>query len=156
MNKNVLSLAENAAKEMLAIALKEYVKKHGIEMNSYFYNEYGMYEEDDGEKIVSVLDTAHYGCHFCRQFKVNDDSTSELKNLNDFEVYDMLEDAFTWQSYWAFYIVRDKDGNERLKYYRFYNNGICYDEDAEPDHDYVDGMSLADLHYIFEAITKNE
>ena len=156
MDKVSLMLVESAAKEMLVKALTDYVRENGEEMCEYFYNEYGMYEEDDGEKIVSVLNTAQYGCFFPFLYEVNEERLVGFDNNDKYEMIDLLDHSFGFSTYWAFYIVRDKDGNEGLKYYRFYNSGVCYNDDSEPDHDYVDGMSLAELHYIFEAIQKNE
>jgi len=151
--KDLILVARNC-KEQLIKALTEYVRDHGEEMSDYYYNEFGMYEEDEeGVKITSVLDTSEIGCFFTRQVKVNDESLKDIGRHDEgFEIFDKLDNSFGYATYWAFYIVREKDGSENLKYYKFYNNGVCYYDDSDPDHDYVDTLSLSELHYIYQAI----
>lgn len=153
-----LILKARDAQEMLVNALTEYVRDNGEEMSDYYYNEFGMYEEDEeGVKITHVLDTSDIGCFFARQFEVNDEKLKDIeRNDEGFEIFDKLENSFHYATYWAFYIVKDSDGNETLKYYCFYNNGVCYQEDSEPDHDNVESLSLDELRYIIEAIIKSK
>ena len=155
--KDLVTVARKC-QEQLIKALTEYVREHGEEMSDYFYNEFGMYEEDeDGVKITHVLDTSEIGCAFARQFKVNDETLSDIGRHDEgFEIFDKLEKSFHYATYWAFYIVKDADGNENLKYYCFYNDGVCYQEDSDPDHDYVERLSLDELHYIIAAIIENK
>ena len=152
--KDLISASSNA-EQIIINALTEYVREHGDEMSDYYYNEFGLYEEDEDEvKIVKVLDTSMTGCFFAKQFEVNDDSLKDIdRNGYGYEIFDKLHNSFGYATYWAFYIVNE-NGNERLKYYQFFNDGVCYEEDSEPDHDYVDTLSLAELHYIIEAIVK--
>lgn len=152
-----LILVSRNAQEMLLNALTEYVRENGEEMCDYYYNEFGMYEEDEeGVKIIKVLDTSEKGCAFSKQFKVNDENLKDMSRHDDeFEIYDKLTDSFNYSTYWAFYIVQEADGTERLKYYKFYNDGVQYEDDSEPDHDYADSLGLEDLHYIIEAIIKS-
>lgn len=154
MEKKDLILVSKNAQEMLVNALTEYVRDHGEEMSEYYYNEFGMDEEDeDGVKILKVLNTSETGCFFSKQFKTNDESLSEIVVCDEpWEVIEKLDDSFSFSTYWAFYIVREADGTERLKYYRFYNDGVTYDQDSDPDHNYADLLGLDDLHYIIEAI----
>lgn len=141
-----LILAETKAKEMLVKELMEYVRNMGEIMNERFYNEFGMVEEDiPGLKIIKVLDTSKTGCFFSHQLTVNDN------NLNDDTGIDKLEKSFEYTTYWAFYIVNVL-GYDKLYYYGFYNNGIRYQDNSEPIHDYVLNLSLAEIAYIFEAI----
>lgn len=142
-----LILAETKAKEMLVKELMEYVRNMGEIMNERFYNEFGMVEEDiPGLKIIKVLDTSKTGCFFSHQLTVNDN------NLNDgSEIIDNLEESFEYTTFWAFYIV-NVCGYDKLYYYGFYNNGIRYQDNSEPIHDYVLNLSLAEIAYIFEAI----
>jgi hypothetical protein len=126
-------------------------------MNEYFYNEFGMYDEDEeGVKIIRVLDLSQIGCFFARQFKVNDDELRDIcRDDHGFEIFDKIERAFTYSTIWALYVV-EGHGMQSLKYYRFYNDGVCYQEDSEPDHDYATNLSLTDLHHIYWAITNFE
>ena len=158
MKKKGLLNAKKKAEEVLTNALMEYVRENGEEMCDYFYNEFGMEEEDEeGVKITKVLNTSQYGCFFSCQFDENDDSLNNISRDDEgFEIFDKVENSFGFSTYWAFYIVQDAEGNERLKYYRFYNNGVCYQDDSEPDHDYVERFSLAELNYIINVIVKNE
>ncbi len=151
-----LILVARECQERLIKALTEYVREHGEEMSDYYYNEFGMEEEDEeGVKIVKVLNTSEMGCFFSTQFKVNDESLKDIGRHDEgFEIYDKLTDSFHYATYWAFYIVRDSLGREDLKYYKFYNDGVCYDDDSDPDHDFVETLGLEDLHYIYEAIIK--
>lgn len=155
--KDLIMVARNC-QEQLINALTEYVREHGEEMSDYFYNEFGMYEEDEeGVKITHVLDTSDIGCSFARQFNVNDDNLKDIDRRDEgFEIFDKLEESFHYATYLAFYIVKDADGNEDLKYYCFYNDGVCYQEDSEPDHNSVESLSLDELRYIYEAIIKSE
>ncbi len=153
-----LILVSRNAQEMLVNALTEYVREHGEEMNDYFYDEFGMYEEDEeGVKITHVLNTSEMGCFFARQFKVNDETLKDIGRHDEgFEIFDKLENSFHYATYWAFYIVKDSLGNETLKYYCFYNDGVCYQDDSEPDHNNVESLSLDELRYIIEAIITPE
>ena len=155
--KDLIMVARNC-KEQLIKALTEYVREHGEEMSDYFYNEFGLYEEDeDGVEITHVLNTSEMGCFFARQFNVNDETLEDIGRHDEgFEIFDKLEKSFHYATYWAFYIVKDAYGNENLKYYCFYNDGVCYQEDSEPDHDSVESLSLDELRYIYEAIIKSE
>jgi len=155
--KDLIMVARNC-QEQLIKALTEYVREYGEEMSDYFYNEFGMEEEDEeGVKITHVLNTSEMGCSFARQFKVNDETLSDIDRHDEgFEIFDKLENSFHYATYWAFYIVRDADGNENLKYYCFYNDGVCYQEDSEPDHDLVERLSLDELRYIIAAIIENK
>jgi hypothetical protein len=38
----------------------------------------------------------------------------------------------------------------------FYNSGIAYDDDAEPEHDRVELLDIAAIDYIVEALWKAE
>lgn len=157
MNKNNLLRAESKAKKQLVKAIMKYVRENGEEMSEYFYNEFGMNEEDDGEKIIKVLDVSGPGCCFSCQNKANDSMEIDLHNMRHTPsfIYWHLNRMFYHCAIWAFYIVKDTEGKERLKYYMFHNEGTQYEEDSEPDHDYVDNLGLQDLHYIIEAITEN-
>ena len=144
-----LILASSNAKEMVINALMEFVKDNGEEMNEYFYNELGMDEEDeDGVKIIKVLDISNPGCYFATQDETNDD---RLPDHTDYSEED-VNAVFTHYAIWSLYVVREEDGTERLKYYQFYNDGIVYEDSSEPDHDYVSNLSLAELCYIVGSV----
>ena len=140
MDKKGLNLVSRNAHEMLINALTEYVRENGEDMCEYFYNEHGIDEEDEeGVKVVKVLDVSESGCHFACQHSVNREDSC-------------VDDRFYHYAIWSLYIVRDAYGKASLKYYMFYSNGMTYRNDSEPNHDYVDTLSLADLHYIIEAV----
>lgn len=154
MEKKDLILVSRNAHEMLVNALMEYVKEHGDEMDKYYYNEHGINEEDEGGvKVVKVLDVSDPGCSFACQNKVNDDSFDDFDYYEGYETENKLTDGFHHYSVWSLYIVRDSFGNESLKYYMFHSDGVAFDEEnSEPDHDYVETLTLADLRYIIEAV----
>lgn len=142
MEKKDLILVSRNAREMLVNALYEYVWEHGEEMSDYFYNEHGINDEDEeGVKVVKVLDVSNPGCCFACQNTVNFNSSNSC-----------IESGFHHYSVWSLYIVCDANGNTGLKYYMFHSDGIEYQNSSEPDHDYVDTLSLADLRYIIEAV----
>lgn len=142
MDKKGLILVSRNAHEMLVNALTEYVRENGEEMSDYFYDEHGIDEEDEeGVKVVKVLDVSESGCHFACQHSVNREDSC-------------VDDRFYHYAIWSLYIVREADGTERLKYYMFHSDGIEYEEDSEPDHDYVSSLTIADLHYVYEAVIK--
>ena len=50
----------------------------------------------------------------------------------------------------------DAEGYEELKYYRFYNSGVQYDNEcSEPDHDSVECLTLNMITLIYNAVEKN-
>ena len=145
------------AKDMLVRAIMDYVREHGEDytdepLPSYYYNEFGIYDEEEGCKVTKLLNLFdNGGCYYAVQDQVNDDNLDAY--WKDGSYSEAVWACFRHHAYWAFYIVRDADGEERLKYYQFENNGLVFDdEESEPDHDYADGMSLAELHYIIGAI----
>lgn len=147
-----LIMTARQAQEMMVGALMEYVREHGDDMNDYYYNELGINEEDEeGVKVVKVLDVSDPGCAFAIQEQVNDDSMRMY--WEDGSYSEAAWCCFHHHAFWAFYIVREADGEETLKYYQFHNQGLVYDDtESEPDHDNVEYLSLAQLRYIFEAI----
>ncbi len=154
-----LELKTRMAQEMLVQAIMDYVREHGEDytnepLPSYYYNEFGIDDEEDGCKVTKLLNLFdNGGCYFAIQERVNDDDVETYWEGGDYK--DAAWCCFHYHAYWAFYIVRDADGEERLKYYQFDNQGLIFDDDgSEPDHDYVDGMSLAELNYIIEAISE--
>lgn len=153
---DLIDVARSCQKQLLG-ALAEYVREHGEEMSDYFYDEFGMNEEDEeGVKIVRVLDLSRIGCFFARQITVNDERLRDIyRNSGDSEIFNKIEVSFVFSAFWALYIVNE-GGEERLKYYAFHNNGVCYQEDCEPDHDYAIHLSISELHHIYWAIIKAE
>lgn len=149
--------AELAAKKVLIDALKEFVLKNGEEMCSYYYNEFGMYEEDDGLKIVKVLNLFdNGGCFFAVQDSVCDRDLSFDIHDSSEKIWDNIALSFGFSTFWSIYLVRDAEGYEELKYYRFYNSGVQYDnEGSEPDHDSVEYLTLNMITLIYNAVEKN-
>lgn len=142
MNTNELILAESSCKDILYGKLKDFVLEHGEEMCDYFRDEYGMDEEENEDvTITNVIDLASHGCYFALPLKFQ---TEGEDPDNDF-----LFDAF-----WSLYTVKDNTtGKIELKYYRFYNYGITFDDDSsEPDHDDAYSLSMVELAYIYDAV----
>ncbi len=149
-----LKTARDRAKDSLIESLTDYVRRNGDEMSDYYYNEFGINDEDeDGIKVIKVLDTSEVGCFFARQFLVGDETLRDINRNDDgYEIFDKLENSFYYATYWAFYIVTDSNGNECLKFYCFYNDGVCYQEDSDPLHERVDKLSLDEIAFICDAI----
>ena len=73
---------------------------------------------------------------------------------------DDKESVIEWCSlaFWGLYVVKENN-NLRLKYYVLYNEGMEYDSDiSEPDHDYVESLSLDELEklsqYLLEYVSQ--
>lgn len=148
--------AISQAKLMLIDYLTDYVRKNGDEMSDYFYNEFGINdEEEEGVKVIKVLETSEIGVSFARQFNANKCAENIDRDDLGFEVFDKLENTFHYATYWAFYIVKNGD-DEYLKYYCFYNDGVCYQEDSEPDHGFVVNLTLEDIANILEVLSQSE
>lgn len=140
-------------------ALTSYVREQGENFHDRDYNGYnifretfGLTEEDEGEeRITKVLDFyGNCGCYFFESASINDDTCD---GLNEENFNDKLYEGAAYTAYQCLYIVVDANGVERLKYYRFVNGGISFDEDqAEPDHDYASKLPLTDLDNIIAAI----
>lgn len=145
-----LITVSNNAHAMLVGAIKEFVCANGEEMCQYYYDEFGMCEEDDGDKIIKVIDISDPGCFFAVQERVNDDDIRTY--VEDKEYEDATFCGFHHHAFWSLYIVQDSEGNESLKYYQFDNQGICYEDSSDPDHGYVCNLNLAQLYYIIEAL----
>lgn len=157
----------SACFDMLEKALLEFVKENGEDCGEYEINEFGLDEGREGEgtvtKVWNFFDNS--GCYFInaginkeldiqeiRDNQENPDETWKTDNAIDIAI----DNTFEYSAYQCLYIVVDKNRNERLKYYRFFNGGCAFDEDqAEPDHDYVSKLSLVDLYYIIAAIEQN-
>ena len=77
----------------------------------------------------------------------------DLEDMTDEDYSDKLYENVVYSAYQCLYIVVDENGVEQLKYYRFTNGGVKFDDDqSEPDHDYVSKLSLLDLNYIITGI----
>ena len=135
------------AKQTIVTAITEFVRKNGEEMDDYFYNEMGINEEDDGDKIVKVFDVSGPGLYFATQ---ENDNVEKESSTEDFAWRNFLHTA-----YWAFYIVRSSEGKECLKYYAFVSQGIAFDDDeSEPYHGYVRSLSLSEIARILDNLVE--
>lgn len=124
----------NHCTKLLISSLMNFVLEHGDDMNDYFMNEHGI----DEENVVKVLDLASNGCAFALPMAYNTYGGS-----GDYE----------YNAFWSLYVVNDEHDGLQLKYYRFYNTGLTFDYDeAEPDHDSADSLSLAQLEYIYRHV----
>lgn len=152
MNTDNLIKAESIAKDMLVNSIKEFVREHGEDCNDYYVNEFGLNEDDNGEghvcKVFNFYDNG--GCFFFEPEKLNMDG---LEDIDEHNYYRKLYENVAYSAYQCLYIVVDKENEEHLKYYRFTNGGVNFDDDlSEPDHDDACSLSLLDLHYLIEAI----
>lgn len=130
-----LQKALDISADILISALTEYVRQNGQD-----YHKDGVYIdsdgeerntwednmdifEDEGERITKILDFYNWaGCQITTQSVCNPVEG------------DSLNYVFTTQAVYALYIV-ERDGEERLWYYSFYNQGVEYrDEESEPEH----------------------
>lgn len=152
--------------DMLENALLEFVRENGEDCGEYEINNFGLDEGREGEenitKVWNFFDND--GCYFAETEINNEFNIQSVRNdhagEDDWEIDEAIdeeiENSFDFNAYQCLYIVVDESGNERLKYYRFYNCGACFDDEgSEPDHDYVSRLSLVDLFYLVEAIRKN-
>ncbi len=152
MNRVKLNDALFSAKMHVINALTEYVRKNGEKMSEYFYDEYGIEEEDNGDKIVSVLDFYNSnGCYFAEQVCVNVPELADIEETDDY----ILQEYFCSHAFYCLYLVKEKNGSEQLKYYCLFNSGVVYNSDeSDPDHGYVAGLSMASLENICNAIAQ--
>jgi hypothetical protein len=152
INLQELLQTETNCRLALVKTMLQFVNEHGDDVTDYEINEFGLDEGREGEgaitKVWNFFDNG--GCWFNEDDGIN---SEKLESINDKNWYDKLYEGVTHTAYQCLYIVVDKDGVEHLKYYRFYNGGVVFDEDqAEPDHGYVSKLPLLDLSYIIEAI----
>ena len=137
---------------MLVDAILQFVRENGEDLTDYEINEFGLDEGRDGEgTITKVWNFFDYGgCYFFEPDKLNMD---DLEDMTDEDYSDKLYENVVYSAYQCLYIVVDENGVEQLKYYRFTNGGVKFDDDqSEPDHDYVSKLSLLDLNYIITGI----
>lgn len=141
-----LQKALDISADMLISALTEYVRNNGQDYQTdgaYIDSdgeERNTWEDDmdifadEGERITKILDFYNWeGCQITTQRVCNPDKE------------DSLSDVFATQAVYALYIV-ERDGEERLWYYSFYNTGVEYrDEESEPEHAPVDSMGVDEL-----------
>lgn len=142
--------AMQSAKDTITQALLDYVMEKGADFHEcydYYRNDFGIDEEEydeEGTEVLKILNMFdNNGCHF---------PYSHSYTMDDAE----LSDKDEWKSvaFWALYVVRE-DEELRLKYYALENDGKYYDSDeSEPDHAYVNGLSLQELeklaYFVFD------
>lgn len=148
---NLISVS-NFAQSQIANALLQFVRENGEDAGSYEIEEFGLSEgDDDGKEVTKVYNFFdNGGCYFFEPDSLNSDT---CENIDDKNWNDVLYSGVTHTAYQCLYIVKDSDGNEVLKYYRFTNGGINWDDDqADPDHGFVCHLNLIDLYYLIEAI----
>lgn len=146
MKSESLKIKMEACKELLLDTLMTLVRENGDAYNDYYRNEHGI-EADEGYTIVKVFDIAEFGCHMALPTKFRDDFGDDAEPTQD-----ALEYEFGYHAYWSLYIERDPTGYETLMLYQFYNQGVCWRDDSDPDHSPASEMSLAELDYLTQAI----
>jgi len=147
-----LILIERKAEEMLENALMEYVSEHGSVCTDNEVEAFGLEEEGYVTKVLNFYDNG--GCYFFEPDKPNMDG---LDDMDEGNYYDKLYENVVYTAYQCLYIVVDENGIEHLKYYRFTNGGVTFDDDqSEPDHDEIKQLSLIDMHYLIHAIIQTK
>ena len=150
MTTDFLMMTSEDCVYTLTDALLKFVREKGDDCTDYEINQFGL-EEEGVTKVYNFFDNV--GCHFIEQDYVNDDT---LEGMDEHNYYSKLYQAVTHTAYLCIYILQ-KNGKERLRYYRFYNGGVAFDDvDAEPEHGDVSSLPLLDIHYIIRAIRMNE
>ena len=161
-----LTKIQESCRNRLEYAILQFVKENGDDLTDYDINEFGLDEGREGEetitKVWNFFDNG--GCYFIETVLGKEFDIQSVRNNHagkdgweiDEAVDEEIENSFNFYAYQCLYIVVDENKNERLKYYRFYNCGACFDDEgSEPDHDYVSKLSLADLCFLVEAIRQN-
>ena len=109
------------------------------ESADYYRNEFGMDEEEweEGTRILKVLDFYNAGgCYF--------------PITGDFQVDETSE--WVTKAFYCLYVV-EEEGDLRVKYYAFENDGMEYDSDvSEPDHGYAIGLTLQELAKLMDCV----
>lgn len=133
-HNETMTYAIGMATDRIVNALMQYVMAVGNDFTEtdYYRNEFGIDDdEEEGVSVLKVLDIFNNGgCYF----PYTDLCQVDEEGKND--IY--------WYSY-AFHClyVIERDGIRYLKYYMLWNNGKEYNSDeSEPDHGYVDMLSL--------------
>lgn len=147
--KQLLKTRDNYCK-MLENAILEFVRENGEEATDSTIFNFDLEDEGEITKIWNFYDNG--GCWFFEPTKLN---SNEFDDMDDENYSDVLYDSVDFSAYLCLYIVVE-DGCEKLKYYRFVNGGVVFDEDqADPQHGYVNELSLSDLDW-FVAAMKNK
>lgn len=148
MDIQSLSQTKETCRRLLAQAITDFVSDNGNDIEEYEKDAFGLGETSDEKcirKIVNFYEKG--GCSF---FEPSGALPSILYGMDGENYYDKLYTGVTHTNYTCLYIVVDEKGMERLKYHRFVNGGINYDEDqAEEEHGYVVDLPLLDIYYLF-------
>lgn len=147
--------AMESAKFDIVQKLLQYVRDNGTDVTNYDRQIFGLdVDEDDDHIITQVLNLyGNNGCYFFEPDRVNEDG---LNDMTDENWSDLLYEHIVHTAYQCLYIVVDANGDERLRYYRFTNGGLTFDDDqADPDHGDCYTLNLIDLHYLLQAININ-
>jgi hypothetical protein len=157
MNESIRTL-ENAIKEAknaIVNAMMKVVMEHGYDFHDsydYYYNDFGIVEEEyeENTKVLKIVDMFNNGgCCFPHAYMYHQTIPTDDK-----------ESVTEWCSlaFWGLYAVKENN-ILRLKYYVLYHEGMEYDSDiSEPDHDYVESLSLDELEklsqYLLEYVSQ--
>lgn len=155
MNKQELMNSMEACKASLVERLMEYVRDCGEDVTNHDREQFGLdCDEDENHIITRVLNLYdNGGCYFFQPDKVCDDS---LRNMTDDDWSEQLYCHAVHTAYQCLYIVVNERGEEQLRYYRFTNGGLTWDDDqSEPDHGSAMMLPLLDLDYLLQAININ-
>lgn len=144
--------SQNAAKRNIVRQMLEYVQEKGEPLNQIHCEVFGLTDDEQhGYEITKVLSFYDQeGCSFSECNKINTAIPAMKSGRVD---EDCIYEQMTHTSYQCLYVLRSQDGIEQLKYYRFINGGIAFDEDqAEAEFGLVSGLSLLDIHYIVQGL----
>lgn len=148
--------SQNAAKRNIVRQMLGYVQEKGEPLSQRHCEVFGLIDEEQHgygvTKVLSFYDQE--GCSFSECNKINA-AIPAMKSgqINEDRIYEQM----THTSYQCLYVLRCPDGTEQLKYYRFINGGIAFDEDqAEAEYGLVSELSLLDIHYIIQGLKSVE
>ena len=161
MNLDDLIHGTMECRDQLEDIILDFVKDNGEDCQEYHMNEFGLADcLDEEESVTKVYDFYDKkGCYYIGSAINKSIDFNEIKNDNqDEEAWEInrrietaIDNTFEFTSIHCLYIVRDKDGNERLCYYCFTNGGCSFDDNlAEPHHGNASELNFLDLERIID------
>lgn len=137
------------ASEIMAAVLLRIVESYGDEATQFDVNEFGLTEEEEGDgRLGMVLDFFNNGGAY---FSLQLQSCNDGIDPDDKET---LLDCFEHYAYQCLYTVIGDDGEKTLKFYRFENPGLVFDDvESEPNHDNVSTLTPEELYRLLKIAT---
>lgn len=155
MDIQSLIQTKETCRKLLAAALTDFVSDNGQDIEQHEKDDFCLGEFDDEKNITKIVN--FYEKNGCSFFEPDGRNSTALEGMDENNYYDKLYGGVTHTTYTCLYIVVDEKGREWLKYHRFVNGGINFDEEqAEEEHGYVVNLPLLDIKYLFQAIWDND